>query len=41
VRTPLNVVFSLFGFVLITAIVYASIISLAASAYNPFIYSGF
>ncbi|HUL22695.1 MAG TPA: MBOAT family protein [Thermodesulfobacteriota bacterium] len=40
-RTPLNVVFNLLGFVLLTVIVYASIISLAASAYNPFIYSGF
>ena len=40
-RTPLNIVFNLFGFVLLTVILYASMISLAASAYNPFIYSGF
>ena len=40
-RVALNVAFSVVGFVLLSIIVYASIISLAASAYTPFIYSKF
>jgi hypothetical protein len=40
-KASLSVVFNFVGFVLLSIIVYASMISLAASAYNPFIYSGF
>jgi alginate O-acetyltransferase complex protein AlgI len=40
-RVALNVAFGVVGFVLLSIIVYASIISLAASAYTPFIYSKF
>jgi alginate O-acetyltransferase complex protein AlgI len=40
-KASFNVVFSLVGFVLLAIIGYASIISLAASAYNAFIYSRF
>jgi len=40
-KAPLNVVFNFVGFVLLSIIVYASIISLAASAYQPFIYFRF
>ena len=40
-KASLNVVFSLVGFVLLSIIVYASVINLAASAYNAFIYSRF
>jgi hypothetical protein len=40
-KGTLNVVLNLVGFVFLSIIVYASIISLAASVYNPFIYSKF
>jgi alginate O-acetyltransferase complex protein AlgI len=40
-KASLSVVFNFVSFVLLSIIVYASVISLAASAYNPFIYSGF
>jgi alginate O-acetyltransferase complex protein AlgI len=40
-NAPLNVIFNFVGFVLISIMVYASLISLAISAYNPFIYSRF
>lgn len=40
-KAPLNVVFNFVGFVLLSIIVYASIISLAATAYQPFIYFRF
>jgi len=40
-NAPLNVIFNFVGFVLLSIMVYASLISLAISAYNPFIYSRF
>jgi alginate O-acetyltransferase complex protein AlgI len=40
-NAPLKVIFNFVGFVLISFTVYASLISLAVSAYNPFIYSRF
>jgi alginate O-acetyltransferase complex protein AlgI len=40
-KAVLSVAFSMMGFAFLSAIVYASIISLAASAYNAFIYSKF
>jgi alginate O-acetyltransferase complex protein AlgI len=41
VRDTLHVAFNLVGLVLLSIAVWASIITLAASAYNPFIYSKF
>jgi alginate O-acetyltransferase complex protein AlgI len=40
-NAPLNVIFNFVGFVLLSIMVYASLISLAISSYNPFIYSRF
>jgi hypothetical protein len=40
-KAALNVVLNLVGFVLLSILVYASLLSLAASTYIPFIYSKF
>ena len=37
----LNIAYNFTGFVMLAVVVYASIISLASSAYNPFIYYRF